>query len=222
MTGRGSRAQQLLDAALEIIGERGIGGLTLRGVAERVGVTEPALYRHFSGKTQLLHTLFQRAEEEFSESFARLSDSGVDTREALYGFFREVYGRFRRYPGYASLLLSEELHHYGEGLAERMSATIERQVWRLSGYIEEGIAAGRFRPDLDPLSTAQIFLGMVRLEVTRRRLEAVPWDPEERARVTGELFFRILSSVPADDTIAARGGVDPGTANREKSERSES
>ena len=46
------RREQIAEAALTLLAEQGLGGLTARNVAKAVGLTAPALYRHFpDGKT---------------------------------------------------------------------------------------------------------------------------------------------------------------------------
>jgi len=112
---------------------------------------------------------------------------------------RDLYARFRECPGYSSLLLTDELLPYAEGFAGQLSAVLERQIWRLSGYIEEGMKSGAFRSDIEPQAAAHMFLGAVRLEITRRHLEGGDWSPEEQGRQTAELCIRVLSSFPADD-----------------------
>jgi AcrR family transcriptional regulator len=49
-----TRQDQILDRAIELIRESGLAGLTMKKVAERVGFTEPAIYRHFPNKQALL------------------------------------------------------------------------------------------------------------------------------------------------------------------------
>ncbi len=48
------RRDQILDAAAEAFGRRGFDGVTVAELAESVGVTAPALYRHFGAKDQIL------------------------------------------------------------------------------------------------------------------------------------------------------------------------
>ena len=50
----GDRRDQILDAAAEAFGRRGFDGVTVAELAESVGVTAPALYRHFGAKDQIL------------------------------------------------------------------------------------------------------------------------------------------------------------------------
>ncbi len=46
--------EQIVDAALTILNEVGIDGLSTRLIAQRLGVQQPALYWHFKGKQALL------------------------------------------------------------------------------------------------------------------------------------------------------------------------
>src|SRR5437879_2813384 len=58
----GNLRQALVDAALELIEERGVSALTLREVARRVGVTHAAPQRHFADRAALVAAV---AEEGF-------------------------------------------------------------------------------------------------------------------------------------------------------------
>ena len=51
------RRQALLDAALELSADRGLGGLSLREVARHAGIVPTAFYRHFSSMDELGVTL---------------------------------------------------------------------------------------------------------------------------------------------------------------------
>jgi AcrR family transcriptional regulator len=49
----GSGRERLLAAAGEVFAEKGFRGATTRDIAERAGITEPMLFRHFGSKTAL-------------------------------------------------------------------------------------------------------------------------------------------------------------------------
>lgn len=49
-----TRQDEILDRTFELLSESGLAGLTMKKVAERVGFTEPAIYRHFPNKQALL------------------------------------------------------------------------------------------------------------------------------------------------------------------------
>ena len=50
----------VVDAALGVLDEKGVDGLTMRAVAERMGVTTPTVYWHVQNKDGLLDRLYDR------------------------------------------------------------------------------------------------------------------------------------------------------------------
>src|SRR5687768_6234775 len=58
------RQAELLDHALALAREVGLAGLTVRRLADRVGFTEAALYRHFPNKQALLLRMVERLSSE--------------------------------------------------------------------------------------------------------------------------------------------------------------
>jgi len=73
------RQTEIVDAASAVFGERGYAGGSMREIAARIGVSEPALYRHFAGKEALFVTVIRvvgtRARRE---AFALIDDIGAD------------------------------------------------------------------------------------------------------------------------------------------------
>ncbi len=58
----GQRREQLIDAALGVILERGYGGVSIEAIARAAGVTRPVVYDHFPNLGQLLQALISREE----------------------------------------------------------------------------------------------------------------------------------------------------------------
>src|SRR5947208_1454796 len=56
------RRQQLIDAALSVILERGYGRVSIEAIARVAGVTRPVVYDHFPNLGRLLHALIEREE----------------------------------------------------------------------------------------------------------------------------------------------------------------
>lgn len=78
--------EALVAHAIEILEGEGPGALSLRELASRVGVSQPALYRHFVSKEALLDEVIARGTRGFA----------VRTREAMEGQ-REAYGALGAY-----------------------------------------------------------------------------------------------------------------------------
>src|SRR5947208_2884158 len=55
------RHEKILQAAAELFNSRGFAAVGVDEIGQRAGVTGPAIYRHFSGKDEILATLFDQA-----------------------------------------------------------------------------------------------------------------------------------------------------------------
>ena len=56
------RREQLIDAALDVILERGYGGVSIEAIAREAGITRPVVYDHFPNLNRLLHAVIEREE----------------------------------------------------------------------------------------------------------------------------------------------------------------
>ena len=56
---------RILAEAQDVVAEHGAGGVTMRGVAARIGVTPMALYRHFASREALLAAVVDEAQATF-------------------------------------------------------------------------------------------------------------------------------------------------------------
>ena len=49
-----NRQREIIVTSIDLIAENGIQGLTIKNIARKVGVSEPAIYRHFDSKINIL------------------------------------------------------------------------------------------------------------------------------------------------------------------------
>jgi AcrR family transcriptional regulator len=92
------RRGDIMDAALAVFGEKGYEAGTMREIATRVGVSEPAIYRHYESKEALLTDIVATAGDHIvGQLRTALStvngDNLVASLQALVEFRREVAAR---------------------------------------------------------------------------------------------------------------------------------
>jgi AcrR family transcriptional regulator len=85
-----SRREQILRAAAQLFAERGSRAVGVDDVGAAVGVTGPAIYRHFASKDAMLAEMLLRISERLlaggSERIAAAGDSPADQLRALVHF----------------------------------------------------------------------------------------------------------------------------------------
>jgi len=71
----------ILDEALKLFATKGIRETTVRDIAKAVGITEGAIYRHFTSKDQIVYELFRRYSGELFNALSGITDSHRDPEE---------------------------------------------------------------------------------------------------------------------------------------------
>lgn len=82
--------ERSLQAAVEVVREVGIGEVTTRAIAGVSGLTQPAIYRHFAGKEELVSEVLGEIRRAFYERMERAGSEG-NARQRLMG----ALGAFR-------------------------------------------------------------------------------------------------------------------------------
>lgn len=85
-----SRRQQILDTAAELFARRGFHGVSVDDLGAAVGITGPALYRHFASKDAMLAELLVTVSEGLlDEGRRRVDDSPRESLERLVAWHTE-------------------------------------------------------------------------------------------------------------------------------------
>ena len=101
---------KVVDAALELIDEQGVDGLTLSAVAARTGVATPSLYKHVASLGELRDHVGVRVLEEMTDRFtgAVLGRAGDDAVSALLHAYRAYV---REHPNRYAATPMDPLHN---------------------------------------------------------------------------------------------------------------
>jgi AcrR family transcriptional regulator len=155
------RREQILDIATGLFAQRGFRGTTTKYIAERSGVTEALIFRHFSSKEELYWAVIERkiVSAAPQERLLENLEASGDDLDVLSRVAFEVLERRATDQTLSRLLLYSALEKHE--LSERFFRNYISDYFEvLARFVRKGIAAGRFR-DVDPLLAARGFLGMV-------------------------------------------------------------
>lgn len=95
----------ILDQALALVDEQGLAAMSMRAVAERVGLTSMALYPYVGGKDALLDGLVDLLHLELGTAYGD-DPADIDWRQRLRALGRAVRGLSRRHPRAYPLILN--------------------------------------------------------------------------------------------------------------------
>ncbi len=178
-TNQVSLKDAIVRAAIELGTELGEEGLTMRGIAARLGVSATALYQHFEGKASILRAIRFHGLELMNRALAPAFDEAEPIDQIRQSAL--LYINFARSNPWLYSLLFE-----GEGVDHSSLTDNEREVisWSqvsIRKSFEQGRAAGKLRDDVN-VKTAPYLLwaanhGLAMLMITGRISEQHPGFP---------------------------------------------
>lgn len=140
------RREQIALAALRRIGERGFAALTTASLAEAVGLSAGALFRHFDSREAILDEAVRLAEQRVEATFPDPAGAALDRLRQLACARIDL---LTQEPGIAWLLRSAEaLLSLPTGAVTRLRALVQRSRATVRAAIDEAVAAGDLRADV--------------------------------------------------------------------------
>ncbi len=95
---RPSRKEEIIAATIQLVAHKGVQAATIRQITTEAGVTEAALYRHFSSKDDLCQQVYERIVAEMAAAKEELAAGPLPLRDKLREWVRLSYEYFDRYP----------------------------------------------------------------------------------------------------------------------------
>ncbi len=184
------RSEQIADAALAVIAESGLRGFTTKAIAEHVGISDGAIFKHFKSKSEIVLAAMERLEQRmFKDGFPTASDP----LERLEAFFLRRATLLGGADPIGRLMFSEQLvHAAGVRGREKLNAWRQKNMQFVVGCMNELKGAGRLRVKITPAQAARLFQGLL-LTFAFERLVAKSDRSDLRETAAGAFASLVVS-----------------------------
>ena len=182
------RKQEIIQATMEIIAEKGIQNFTMTTLAKRIGITDGALYKHFKNKKDILMSMVA----EVSRSLSTFMNPQVamydDPLEKLQNILRLHLEYLEKHKGVPRILFSEAIHTTDQDAKRLMYSGISHYLDVIRGILYRAIQEGQVRQDLDIDVAATVFLGLIQGNVILWSLSDFAFPLAERYTALWQVF----------------------------------
>ncbi len=162
------RQNHIIDEAINIIHEQGFQSLSIREISDRVGISEPAIYRHFLNKEDIILGILSRFSQFDEKLIASLGDSDTPI-ERIVRFVNFHFSFLEKNPEFTSVLFSEDIFSQSPILREKIMMIIGKRR-RILTEILNGGKTKVHDSDYEVKELATLILGYIRLTVLEWRL----------------------------------------------------
>jgi len=156
----GSLQEQILEAAKRLFIRHGYHGLSMRQIAEAVGVSKAALYYHFDDKEKLFLAILDDNLTEIETLIGNVERRSQDSRERIRDFVRSILLLPAEKRAVIRLASQEMAELSAPARAAFERSYHEKFIDRVQNILETGVTRGELKP-VDPGVATWSLLGMM-------------------------------------------------------------
>ena len=163
------RQTQIIQASVAIIAEKGIQGLTMKNIATAIGISEPAIYRHFASKNEILSGIIKLMRMSTNEN-SQVNKLELSPMQRLELSLRNRTAAFVNNPALAAIIFSEEIFISDNQLSQEIRKIMNERQALFVELLTKGQAVGEVRDDVEAEQLATMIIGAFRFTVTKCHL----------------------------------------------------
>ena len=189
------RREQIVRSTLKIIAEKGARNLTTAAIAKDVGMSEANIYRHFRSKDEILSETVTKIGSGLRANLEKVFSAGAKDPplEKLRKIFMLHVDYVEKNEGIPRLVFSEEIHGGNTKLKQKLLKSIDSYAAQLESLIREGRKDGSLKKEINPKSTALMFIGMIQATILRWSLSGFSFSLVAEGRKLWDNYQKCIS-----------------------------
>lgn len=162
-----ARQQEIIEVSLELISTIGIQGFTIKNLAKKIGITEPAIYRHYENKISILLAILDYFKTRSESMFVKQDNEWDSSLERIEKIFQGHFNAFEKTPSLVNVIFSEEIFRNEPTLQRMITDIMDRNSGVIKAIVAEGQAKGEIKSEIESKYLTLIILGSLRMMVKR-------------------------------------------------------
>ncbi|MEQ3553405.1 TetR/AcrR family transcriptional regulator [Pseudonocardia nematodicida] len=183
-----ARREQLISLTVDLVAEHGYRGTSLQRIADAAEISKAAVLYHFASKDAVVAAAYEQVLGELVAVVGAAVEAAPDPATAVQTYLDTLLAHLAVRPGHIRLI--------AEALPDEHGVTDDRpsspRRWEsLAGLLSDARDRGLVRADVDPRTTAVMFLGVVDA-VVAAALEDPSFRIDDARPAVGDLVRRVL------------------------------
>jgi AcrR family transcriptional regulator len=152
------RRREVFFAISDIISSKGLSEVSTIEIAKRLGVTQPALYKYFKSKDDMI-IYFLDELKQYLLNILKETEKGKTTFEKLKIIYEKHLELIQKTKILPRVIFSDEIYIGNDNKRKKLKEVIESYTGGVKRIIEEGIKKGEIKKDVDSDLIVRFILG---------------------------------------------------------------
>jgi TetR/AcrR family transcriptional regulator, fatty acid metabolism regulator protein len=174
------RKDKILISAIELLSEEGVNGITTKNLAKLQEVTEPALYRQYTGKQDILNHIIEEYASFDDKIMNTIKQRGLKGKEGIAFYVKRFAELYSNYSELTTVMYSMDLYFYNEETRQRMKEILEARTSFLEGLMDGSKEEAGCYKLYDKQEMASMIQGIIFAQVYEWRMKEKAYSLEER------------------------------------------
>jgi AcrR family transcriptional regulator len=192
----GTRREQIAQAALGLIAERGLRGLRAGPLARRAGLVPSGLYRHFESLDGVVDAVLDLIRDRLVANVEAACAGVDDPLERLHRVLGLHARLIREHHALPRIIFSDEVFGGDAARRARLRGILHDYVARIESILRDGQAAGAIRSDAGARTLAVMFLGLLQPAAILAALSEGAFDAVRHAEAAWAVYADALRPRP--------------------------
>lgn len=194
--GADERREEIIRVTLDLAAKQGVDDVTTQDMAQAMGVTQGAVFRHFPSKDAIWLAVMQWVRDRLMTVLGRAAAKGRDPLDALERMFHAHIDFIAGHPAIPRVLTSEHLHGRNAVLRQLVTEIMLGYEAKIAGLLRDAQQLGMARSDLDTHAAATLYIGMIQGLVLQTSILRGKRTLAAEAARTFPIFLQAVRSQP--------------------------
>ena len=190
---RKEREALILQAAEEVLLEKGYHAMSMDEIAARVGVAKGTLYLHFARKDDLVYRLFEDDMERVLQLIEHTTTMEGDAKTKLAAIFGSLYESFFDQHGQLLYTLYNSIE-VNDALREKQLGVMRQMADIVVGLLDEGKASGVFDTSLPTEVMMRVFFSMLSPKAYQQLMVEKKMTSKDLVRHVEHIYFQGIAA----------------------------
>jgi TetR/AcrR family transcriptional regulator len=186
------RQKEIVAAVLILVLDVGVEAVTTQRIADRLGLTQGAIFRHFSTKEAIWSSVLDWLQARLVEVFE--PEPGASPLAQVARIFNAYMELFATYPAVPRLFFSDTFHHPYPRLHERLQAMVRKCEESLAQLIAQAVEADKVGEEVSPSAAAKLLLTSIQGVAFQSCVLGIVRDPVATGRQLFPLYLAALGA----------------------------
>jgi len=174
------RQKQILDESISLIDRKGIQGFTIKNLSKEVGISEPAIYRHFESKFDILKSILDAFKMRVAENQKIFKENNKRPADKLKLFSEMIFKIFEENPALITVIFSEEIFFNETQLSDQVTKIQKMNEDMITSILNDLHQNKKLPRDFDINSFTLMYFGSIRLLARKWRNSNYSFNLQQR------------------------------------------